>query len=822
MQFRKLPLFSQIYILVNVLLSGGLLLRTLAAQGIQPDLTFGLLVALAVLTNIPKVHLTITNGRMTLSNTVIFLAIMLRGSGEAMAVAGLSAFAGTVFIKRAPRPDGSLPPRTWYKPAFSTSNLVQSAAAAAALWHFAWPYPNTDPLKITLPFLVALLLMTAAYYFVNTIGVSLAVTLSQRLNLFNVWKENFLWTFPGYLCAMSAAAGSALVCIHPAIKAAHLVSDMPQLGLGSLLLLPPVYVVFYSYKLYLEKINTELRHVKELNELNERVISTLSMTIEAKDRYTHKHVERVREFALGIAREMGVTGPDLEAVRIGAMVHDIGKIAIPESILTKPGKLTPEEFERMETHVMTGVRILEAVNFPFPVEDAVVAHHERWDGNGYPYGLKGEEIPLIGRIVALADGFDALTTDRHYRKAMTEEEALELIFASSGKQYDPKVIDALIRCLPSVRPIIAELNQHEMSPDQASQRRMIPQEALEEIARAAEEAFVLSEISLQPNQSHDPQEVIDLLLEKAMLLLPATSAAVFLLDEDAQEVQLRGCAGMYGNLFENLTMKVGEGISGWVVAHGQTALNVPAVNDLARRVTPGENLELSSTLSVPLQIGGTCIGAISLYHTGYNLYHSHHQRLLITLADHASSTLDTLSRLETNQLLAHTDSLTDLPNMRFLIQHLEDLTAESQQPFSILMLDLNRFKQINDSMGHLEGDRVLQETANLLRNSLRKEDLVARYAGDEFVVICHSPDPKDAYKIAERISEQLGSYQIGDGECCLSASMGIASYPYDGSDWRTLVSVADRRMYSDKLNYHCPEKSDRQPSSSRRSGSFAV
>jgi diguanylate cyclase (GGDEF)-like protein len=297
--------------------------------------------------------------------------------------------------------------------------------------------------------------------------------------------------------------------------------------------------------------------------------------------------------------------------------------------------------------------------------------------------------------------------------------------------------------------------------------------------------------------------VADLLLEKAQLLLPVTTAAVFFADESGEEIKVGSAAGLFTSLVDDLTMKVGEGLSGWVVMHGQTALNEPAANDLARRMEPGKTLELNSALSAPLQVGGACIGAITLYHTGYSIYTAHHLRQLITLADHASSALDTISRLKTNEHLAHTDSLTNLPNARFIIQLLEDMSKQDSEPFTVLMLDLNGFKKINDTAGHLAGDQILRDTADILRQATRAEDIVGRYAGDEFVIVCKGRKGRDAYMISERIQKLFSDYcEARGGEINLSASIGLASFPEDGSDWRTLFSTADRRMYRDKMNFY--------------------
>jgi len=782
MSFGDLPLSAQFYIAGSSILGAALLSASLSTISQCQGMTLALLIVASILLSLPRVAVFVKHGRISLGNTVAYLAIILCSGWAAPAiVAAISGLAGTVFIKRR---------TTWYKPVLSASNLVLSALVGTALWHIVW---GTRPIGlINTRFLAAALLTAAAYFFVNTVGISLAVSLSQRLSLGKVWQENFLWSFPGNLCAMSAAAATALL--------------YQKIGLASFLALPPVYIIFCSYRLYIDKIQGDARHIRELNDLNVQVIGTLAMTIEAKDRYTHKHVERVREYALAIAAELGITGPDLEAIRIGSMVHDIGKIAVPEAILAKPGKLTSEEFERMKSHVLVGVKILEMVSFPFPVTDAVAAHHEQWDGGGYPNGLKGEEIPLVGRVVALADCFDALTSDRPYRTRMTDEEAMDLIQSQSGTHYDPRVVEALIRARPRVKPIIEELDRQQFRQDALSgQRLQVVEETLEQIARAAEESIALAEMATTSKASHTSEEVVQLLLEKAIRLLPATTAAVFLKNPETGEIEAQACQGLYTHLVQGLTMKVGEGISGWVAAEGVSAKNQPAGGDLSRRIKPGQYLELNSALSAPLATGDRRIGAITLYHTGYNIYVDHHERLLTTLAEHAAGALDTINRLEANQVLANTDGLTGLPNMRYLVHYLEKLIGSHPAPFSLFFLDLNGFKQVNDTRGHMEGDRVLQEVAEILRRSTRGDDIVGRYAGDEFVVICHHCAADATSKVMERIRAGFLTHVWSDSaDTQISASVGAATFPIEGEDWKELLSAADLKMYRQKLEHYRP------------------
>ncbi len=190
-----------------------------------------------------------------------------------------------------------------------------------------------------------------------------------------------------------------------------------------------------------------LIHVKHLNDQLERtegILFTLAAAVEAKDRYTGRHLRRLVEYASRISKAIALP-PRAERINeYGALLHDIGKIGVPEAILNKPGKLTPEEFAIIKQHPEIGERICQPLRFGPEIGPIVRGHHERWDGGGYPDGLVGEAIPLGARIVAVADSFDAMTTDRPYRKALPLEQVWETLRTGAGTQWDPAVVDAFI------------------------------------------------------------------------------------------------------------------------------------------------------------------------------------------------------------------------------------------------------------------------------------------------------------------------------------------------------------------------------------------
>src|SRR5437016_2303965 len=214
---------------------------------------------------------------------------------------------------------------------------------------------------------------------------------------------------------------------------------------SSLLVLPPIYLMYRSYRLYLGKLESEKKHAEQVSSLHLRTIEALALAIEAKDHTTHDHLQRVRIYAMELAKDLGLSEDETEALRAASVLHDIGKLAVPEHIISKPGKLTLEEFEKMKIHPIIGAEILEQVEFPYPVVPIVHAHHEKWDGSGYPNGLKGEAIPLGARILATVDCLDALASDRQYRRALPLDEAMAVVAGEVNRSFDPKVIEVLQR-----------------------------------------------------------------------------------------------------------------------------------------------------------------------------------------------------------------------------------------------------------------------------------------------------------------------------------------------------------------------------------------
>ncbi len=179
------------------------------------------------------------------------------------------------------------------------------------------------------------------------------------------------------------------------------------------------------------------------------MLNALVTAVDNKDRYTRRHSEDVLDYSLLIAEQMGLDAATRHTLQVAALLHDVGKIGVPDAVLRKPGKLTEEEYQTVQQHPLMGAVIVGAVpGFEYTL-DVVRHHHERWDGEGYPFGLRGEETPFLARLVAVADAFSAMTMDRPYRKGMDQEKALSVLEAGAGTQWDPECVQALLRtCCP--------------------------------------------------------------------------------------------------------------------------------------------------------------------------------------------------------------------------------------------------------------------------------------------------------------------------------------------------------------------------------------
>src|SRR5499427_2851256 len=426
---KDLPVAARLYV-VTVCVAGAVVALWNAPHSLErPGLFLVLLVCSSVASAL-KVSLPLaTHGStMSISYAVDFASLLLLGADDTMLVAATSAWSQCTF---------KVPSRSpLYRTLFSMASLVLTVKLAGLVYGwFGGPAPDTPLSLMTLP--KPLVVAATAYFVSNTILVATAIGLSTRQRVLKIWNENFVWSAPSYFVGALAAAAAAWVVQRGGFWMAGLTAA-------------PVYALYRGYKVYLGRVQDEQRHVQEVSDLHLATIEALALAIDAKDQTAQTHIRRVQVYAAGLARALGMTDNEIHGVKTAALLHDIGKLAVPEHILSKPGPLTQEEFQKIRIHPQVGAEIIGAVPFPYPVAPLILSHHERWDGKGYPSGLKGEEIPLGARILTAVDYFDALISVRPYHKAMSCAEAFDVLRQESGRHLDPRVVSTFIEMYPAL------------------------------------------------------------------------------------------------------------------------------------------------------------------------------------------------------------------------------------------------------------------------------------------------------------------------------------------------------------------------------------
>jgi diguanylate cyclase (GGDEF)-like protein/putative nucleotidyltransferase with HDIG domain len=567
----------------------------------------------------------------------------------------------------------------------------------------------------------------------------------------------------------------------------------------------------------------KLRYIEEIADLHMNTIESLAIAIDAKDQTTHGHVRRTQIYATEMGKLLKVSECELRALVAGALLHDIGKLAVPEYILNKPGKLTESEFAKMKVHPTVGGDILKRVNFPYPVEDIVRYHHEKWDGSGYPKGLRGKNIPLVARIISVVDFYDATRCDRPYRKGMKREDSLALLQKMSGSSFDPKVVDLFTKHVTEfdklidaqdiqeqVQPAMTDVNS-KARPDAglASDVLGSPDDSddslgFRSITEAQREVFALHEIAQTIGSSLNMNDTVTLIANKLRAIVPFDTCSIFIVDERSGKAVAIHAVGDHVELFNRRRINIGDGITGWVIANCRSMCNSSPELDLVG--IPDEiTKNYRSVLVSPLIREDGAFGAITLYSKGRTSYTTEHVRLLESVAQHAASALNNAMTFERTKESALTDPLTELPNSRGFYMMLEQRLAECQrlnrEALALISMDIDDFKKINDQWGHAIGDKLLASVGRVIRKELRQMDILARYAGDEFVAIMPMASQAMAESVAERIRNAVGQlkFSVRTGKSVdVALSAGTACFPADGETTEELLTAAARNMQKDK------------------------
>jgi putative nucleotidyltransferase with HDIG domain len=497
--------------------------------------------------------------------------------------------------------------------------VFNGSAPAIALWCGAntfFALSGSGPLyanPVSAEQLVLPLAAFAAVYFVLNSGLTaVAVALEKQTSAASVFRSHF-----GVVSINWFAAGSA------AFMLVLLAQFLSVIAIGAVI--PLIAVIHLAMRSWTGRIADAEHHVAALDKLYLSTIGALSTAIEAKDGVTSSHIHRVQHYSMGLAKALGgLDTQALKAIQAAALLHDTGKLAVPERILNKPGKLTPAEFEAMKLHVDVGADILSSIDFPYPVVPIVAAHHENWDGSGYPNGLKGTEIPIGARILSVVDCYDALTSDRPYRAALSDDDAFAIIRARRGTFYDPTVVDTFERVCRHIGPLevkpqlqkaidkiskaVAQVEAAASMPAPLVVAPVVPSAPL--AYEGPESLRALANLARVVSGKPSTADLSSLIWSHVRHVVPAASCAFFVSDQATDSVKVTFVAGDAVSILQGLEMKVGDRLTGWVASNREPIVNSEAKLDLGAEAGL---FGLKYCLALPLVDEGELAGVLSLY-----------------------------------------------------------------------------------------------------------------------------------------------------------------------------------------------------------------
>jgi putative nucleotidyltransferase with HDIG domain len=591
-----------------------------------------IIAALTLISGSATVRLPSSYASISISETFVFTAVLLYGPAAGTAITALDGLVISFWLAKRHRE----PHRA----------LFNMAAPAVSVWcsaHLFFFVSGVPPLTVAPSsintILPALVVFAVSCFALNSWLITFIIALERRVSPITIWRSSFLWWSMNYFCGASVAI--------------LFVGFNREIDLGYIGIILPILLVMYAtFKTSLSRIEDADKHVHQMNQLYLSTIETLAMAIDAKDQVTHGHIRRVQSYAVGLAKEIGVRDDKLlKALEAAALLHDMGKLAVPEYILNKPGKLTEAEFEKMKLHASVGADILSAIDFPYPVVPIVRHHHENWNGTGYPAGLTATDIPLGARILAVVDCFDALTSDRPYRPQLSDEQAIEILLQRRGTMYDPLVVDSFIRVYRFIGPTAPSPEApKKFITEIVSARRSIPSNTGRSAPTNEGPLEDLASIAALQSALSKEVTIADSVALTAIHLGRIGSSALFIVfsyDVRADELVATHLFGASSLLFRDLRIHLGQRLSGWVAANRQTIRNSDPMLDLSD-IASRHDVELHSCLAAPMLNEDQLYGVLGVYAKDADAFTKEHQDIVEAAATHIA------------ELLAHTRRQPDI------------------------------------------------------------------------------------------------------------------------------------------------------------------
>ena len=730
-----------------------------------PDLGWLALAALTWVGGAFAIKIPSTSATISVSEVFVFSLAILHGGPAATVTVAVDGLLSSLYRgNRAPR-----------RLLFNIFEPAVSTGLACYLYSRVGGIPplSLAPAPLT-SLVIPVFVLASSYLLMNTSLTAGAIALESDTSIFDTWRKHVVWLSVNFLAGASIALLLAVNMRTVSVE-------------GLLLILPLVFLLYLVFRTWTERVREANVHVHTIDRLYLSTVEALAIAIESKDQVTSNHVRRVQSLSLAIARYLGVSNEvELRAIEAGALLHDIGKVAIPDDLLNKPGQLTPDEYELIKLHAPIGAEILTAVDFPYPVVPIVRHHHENWDGTGYPDGVKGEAIPIGARIISVVDCFDALTSDRPYRRALSDEAALEIIRERTGSMYAQPVVDALIACYLDVRAktpphefhdvsaLMARVNQRPVALGSAGPAAAVGQDdptnaaALDELWSALQSSAATAE-----GRARLGVPAIAALLRT---LTPACTVCVGRVNGTTQSIEWAHVFGHGEQLLRHVRIPLGDGITGWVAANRTTIINSDPALD-----APEQTQVLSPRPTAALAVPLGAQGVLTLYTDRPGGFDERH-RVVVERAALRLNGLLTPAAGATSSVAAATGPSERPPNTHDDLLAL--LTASGPTEGSCGVLSI---ASAEADASH--GASVI-ELAALVLPTVRLSDGVIASAHDEVIAVLPGCEPEAESLIVARLQEALDASRDVAGE--LTVGFAVASRR-DGPDFAAGLQLARAR-----------------------------
>jgi putative nucleotidyltransferase with HDIG domain len=742
-----------------------------------------ILAALTVISGSATVKLPSIPASLSVSETFVFTSVLLFGPPAGTLTVALDGLIISFWLNK--------------KRKEAHRVLFNMAAPALSVWvasQIFFSISGLEPLSIrpasVQDFLLPLLVFTVLYFGLNSWLITFAVALETGGRPLEIWRDHFLWLSLNFFCGASVAA----------LLTGRKV-DLTYLGA----ILPLLFVLYMTYRTSMARVEDANKHLQQVNTLYLSTIETLAMAIDAKDQVTHGHIRRVQTYATGLAKAIGVREPaTLHAVEAASLLHDMGKLAIPEHILNKPGRLTPSEFEKMKLHAGIGADILSAIQFPYPVVPIVRHHHENWNGTGYPDGISGTDIPIGARILSVVDCFDALTSDRPYRPALSNEEAVEILLGRRGSMYDPLVVDTFVRVHESIGSDVAATQPTPQVISAIAKGIAAVQTVAAPVVATAngdhsERLLIFASLLMNVPGQVGSVGIAEFSWYHLRQMIPVSVLGLYRYEKASDELAPVALVGSSGVIPYEQRTALGHGLSGWVASTRQPILNSDARLDFGQ-ATVGSCEELKNAISIPLVFDDQLIGVLTLYSDQSNVYADQHLKLLSILAPRIAYAVSRAQLYDLERATLLWDKDTGLPNGRYLSEYFTSPVGRHPgAPGAILVL------RVGGVAAALSQSTTLRLVANRVRSVLRPGDLIFRLSDTELACLLSGADAVTAELVSARLTETLErSFAASGSALDLGLAVGSASAPSDSSALDDLVAAARGRLtpVSSKLISH--------------------